>query len=76
MWAKCGLLLPNLSVYIQTIRPSTVDLPTRRFYIFLLLLLLLPLWRYGPTQAMASSFMRFLDHTQRRIAVGRTPLDE
>ena len=25
---------------------------------------------------MASSFLRFLDHTQRRIAVGRTPLDE
>ena len=25
---------------------------------------------------MASSFARFLDHTQRRITVGRTPLDE
>jgi len=25
------------------------------------------LWRYGPTRAMASSFLRFLDHTQRRI---------
>ena len=25
---------------------------------------------------MASSFLRFLDHTQRRIEVGRTPLDE
>jgi hypothetical protein len=25
---------------------------------------------------MASSFTRFLDHTQRRAAVGRTPLDE
>ena len=23
---------------------------------------------------MASSFLRFLDHTKRRIAVGRTPL--
>ena len=28
-----------------------------------------------PTWAMAS-FLRFLDHTQRRITVGRTPLDE
>ena len=35
-----------------------------------------PLWRCGPTRAMASSFTRFLDHTQRRITVGRTPLDE
>jgi hypothetical protein len=25
---------------------------------------------------MASSFTRFLDHTQRRTTVGRTPLDE
>jgi len=25
---------------------------------------------------MASSFLRFLDHIQRRITVGRTPLDE
>ena len=34
------------------------------------------LWRCGPTRAMASSFLRFLDHTQRRITVSRTPLDE
>ena len=34
------------------------------------------LWRCGPTSAMVSSFMRFLDHTQRRTTVGRTPLDE
>jgi len=33
------------------------------------------LWRCGPTRAMASSFLRFLDHTQRRTTVGRTPLD-
>jgi hypothetical protein len=29
-----------------------------------------------PTRVMASSFLRFLYHTQRRITVGRTPLDE
>ena len=33
------------------------------------------LWRCGPTRAMASPFLRFLDHAQRRITVGRTPLD-
>ena len=27
-------------------------------------------------RAMASSFLRFIDHTQRRTAVGRTPLDK
>jgi len=33
-------------------------------------------WRDSPQWARASSFPRFLDHTQRRITVGRTPLDE
>ena len=33
------------------------------------------LWPFGPTRAMVS-FLRFLDHTQRRTTVGRTPLDE
>ena len=34
------------------------------------------LWRCDPTPATASSFLRFLDHKQRRTTVGRTPLDE
>jgi len=34
------------------------------------------LWRCDPTRVMASSFLMFLDHTQRRTKVGRTPLDE
>ena len=34
------------------------------------------LWPCCPTRAMAPSFMKSLDHTQRRITVGRTPLDE
>jgi len=38
--------------------------------------LLFLLWRCDPTWVMASSFLRFLDHTQRRPTVGRTPLDE
>jgi hypothetical protein len=35
-------------------------------------------WRDSPPPpwAMASSFMRFLHHTQRRTTIGRTPLDE
>jgi hypothetical protein len=32
--------------------------------------------RSSPPWARASSFTRFLDHTQRRTTVGRTPLDE
>jgi hypothetical protein len=33
-------------------------------------------WRDSPQWARASSFTRFLDHTQRRTRVGRTSLDE
>jgi hypothetical protein len=33
-------------------------------------------WLNSPQWAMASSFTKFLDHTQRCITVGRTPLDE
>ena len=35
-----------------------------------------PLWRCDPMRVMASSFLRFLDHTRRRTTVGRTPLDD
>jgi hypothetical protein len=34
------------------------------------------IWRNSPHWARASSFTRFLDHTQRRTTVGRTRLDE
>ena len=34
------------------------------------------LWRFGPTRTMDFSFLRFLDHTERYITVGRIPLDE
>jgi hypothetical protein len=34
------------------------------------------LWLCSPARAMASSSTRFLDHTERRATVGRTPLDE
>jgi len=33
-------------------------------------------WRDSPQWARASSFTRFLDHTQRSTTVGRTPLGE
>jgi len=34
------------------------------------------MWRCDPTRVMAFSFLMFLDHTQRRTKVGRTPLDD
>jgi hypothetical protein len=34
------------------------------------------LWLCSPARAIVSSFTKFLNHTQRRATVGRTPLDE
>ena len=44
-------------------------------YIYIYILFFL-LWRCNPPRVMPSSFLRFLDHTQRRTTFGRTPLDE
>jgi len=35
----------------------------------------LSFWRNSPQLARSSSFTRFLDLTQRRTTIGRTPLD-
>ena len=45
-------------------------------YIYLYIYIYVLLWRCDPTRIMASLFLRFLDHTQRRNTFGRTPLDE
>jgi len=42
-------------------------------YLFIYLFIL---WRCDPTRVLASSFLRYLDHTQRRITVDRTSRDE
>ena len=53
------------------------DLALRRKpEINILLLLLLLLVALRPNQALASSFLMLLDHTQRHTTVRRTPLDE
>jgi len=47
--------------------------------VFLIVMRMHPVFyisRKSPQWAMASSLSRFLDHTQRRTTVGRTPLDE
>ena len=56
----------NTEVQNKWIRAS-IPIHLRFFFVFVATA---PLW------AMASPFTRFLDHTQRRTTVGRTPLDE
>ena len=72
LYIACLVILKLFSV-LTAVRNIAININAdhfQRIYISFFL------WRCGPTRAMASSFLRFLDHTQRRITVGRTPLDE
>ena len=61
----------------MTTKVTVVIRTTIMILLLLLLLLLFPPVELWPNAgAMANSFLGFLDHTQRRITVGRTPLDE
>jgi len=54
---------------------KTSELTTMNSFYFYFISFVL-LLRCNPTQVMASSFLRFLDHTRRRTTVGRTPQNE
>jgi hypothetical protein len=61
-------LCPNAGRWnFGSARTALIDYLTTFFF---------PLWCCDPTRAMSSLFLRFLDHTQRRTTVGRTPLDK
>ena len=62
-------LTANENIFIHITSVQIEIFSTIYFYLYFM-------WRCGPTRATASTFLRFLDHTQRRITVGRTPLDE
>ena len=66
------MYLPQ-SLIIEYVTLLTQNVFTVYIYIYIYIYFL---WRCCPTLAMASSFLRFLDHTQRRTTVDRTPLDE
>ena len=55
---------------------ETTECTKLQYIAILCILFVIVLWHCRPTQAMPFSFTRFLDHTQRRITFGRTPLDE
>ena len=66
LWRPCIYIALHIQDCVQTLKkPVLKTMPN----IFLL-------WCCDPTRVMAFSLMRFLDHTQQRTTVGRTPLDE
>ena len=69
MFVEDANFLDNIKKHKLYFSNSKVFVPiAKRFFFYL--------WRCDPTQVMASSFLMFLDHTQRCTTVGRTPLDE
>jgi len=70
----CYVRLTNYAFNVFfTVLPCILMLSRPLFFIYIFIYFL---WRCGPTRVMVSSFLRFLDHTQRCITVRRTPLDE
>ena len=65
-----GRVKNSAATYVIPNSSSTYQAFLIYIYIFFFM------WRCDPTRVMASSFLRFLDHTQGRTTVGRTPLDE
>jgi len=77
-----GWLMPNIENWrtieqFQDIgKTHSPSILLYKWFILMVSIYFLLLWLCDPTRVMASSFLRFLDHTQRRTTVGRTPLDE
>ena len=81
LW-NVGTFLPDCTTSHPTRHPPSILLrlpewyyPATMFCPYLQYLFVC-FWRDSPQWARVSSFTRFLDHTQRRTTVGRTPLDE
>ena len=68
-WIKMRLLFTGRCLFLLYVMMQLLRL-------FVIGLIFFFLWRNNPQWARASSFTRVLDQTQRRITVGRTPLNE
>ena len=73
-FAKIDERMNVVKIGVVTVMPHST--PPFSLSLSLSIYLYIIFLRNSPQWAMASSFTRFLDHTQRRITVSRTPLDE
>ena len=71
LWNECNQWLTS-----YTLQNACTNNDAKRYKYNVVLHIFFFLWRCDPTWVMASSFLRFIDHTQRRTTDGRTPLDE
>jgi len=65
----CDMIWYDMIYMIWYIWYDTITIWWHKIWFFIL-------GRCGPTRVMASSFLKFLDHTQWHVTVGRTPLDD
>ena len=70
--ARDSRICPTIHSLFLSLVTVSFPIPSFRYH---LLNLFFPT-ALRPNDAMSSSFLRFLDHTQRRTTVGRTPLNE
>ena len=70
-WVYWSWVVDKLSKSRSEYFPKCAALPRNQLFCELLIYLLIspPPWRCGPTRVMASSFLRFLDHSQWRTTV-------
>jgi hypothetical protein len=64
----------QVKITLQTAENYRCIIQIKRLFYACYTLFIYFLWQCSPERAMASSSMRFLDHTQRRATVGRTSL--
>jgi hypothetical protein len=70
-WGQVKTLFQQTGISSHVIRPACKPYAFKSAYVNSYFL-----WHCSPARAMASSFTRFLDHTQRRATAGSAPLDE
>jgi hypothetical protein len=63
----------QLQIYALDLRATGIN-KEELFYTSIIIAVFF--WLSSPQWFMAPSFLRFLDHTQRRTTVPRTPFDE
>ena len=77
LWCSVMVLWWIVGVYLLfTIYKTPIDDSSQYKIYWNITLYRACFWHNGAQWAMTSSCPRFLDHKQRRVTVGRTPLDE
>jgi len=76
VYAECTKLYIKICRSLPSARSCTPKVMVHAKYIYFKKIFFSFFWRCDPMRVIASSFMRFLDHTQQRTTVGGTPLDE